>query len=252
VPQSKDQPIFSSMIVSGSSGLIFPGGRPARADRMAFDGATFDRLRERHPLFDATNPDLSAFERRGGKLILFHGWSDPHISPINTIAYHEAVRRRMGARADGFERLYLMPGMYHCSGGEGPSRFDLLGAVIAWVEGGRGPDAIETRTQPAGGRGEFGLPGGMRGPRPGGAAGMSGPPPGTHRDMRPPAGMMAAPSAPVVQRSRPVYPYPYVAAYAGPGDPNVASSWTRGKASPVEVPAWAGTAFYESYAGVVR
>ncbi|WP_323494269.1 tannase/feruloyl esterase family alpha/beta hydrolase [Sphingomonas sp. 10B4] len=241
VPQSTNQPIFSSMIVNSSSGLIFPGGTLATADTLTFDQATFDRLRKRHPLFDATNPDLSGFEARGGKLILFHGWSDPHISPINTIAYHEAVRRRMRGKADGFERLYLMPGMYHCSGGEGPAEFDLLSAVIAWVETGRAPNAIQTRTQPAGQRSKFGLAANTRASKP-----------GTNKDKTPSAAIITDSGPAIVQRSRPVYPYPYVAAYIGSGDANMASNWIRGKALPVEVPAWAGADFYKPYAGVIR
>ena len=239
VPQSTNQPIFSSMIVDSSSRLIFSGETPVTADTLTFDQATFDRLRERHALFDATSPDLSGFEAGGGKLILFHGWSDPHISPINTIAYHEAVRRRMGAKADGFERLYLMPGMYHCSGGEGPAQFDLLSAVMAWVETGRAPDAIQTRTQPAGQSSQFGLPDGSTRL-------------GTRKETRPPVGKIAKSSPSVVQRSRPVYPYPHIAAYSGSGDANAASSWRRGRAMPVAVPGWAGSDFYTPYAGVTR
>ena len=160
VPSAPDQPIFSSMIANGSmANLIFADGRPASVDTVSFDQATFDRLAERYALFDSTNPDLSRFAGRGGKLILFHGWADPHISPLNTIAYHDAVRAQMGvARAEAFERLYLMPGMGHCSGGEGPSAFDLLTPVMAWVERGTAPDGIVTHTPDK--TSMFGLPGG--------------------------------------------------------------------------------------------
>ncbi|MEM9234052.1 MAG: tannase/feruloyl esterase family alpha/beta hydrolase, partial [Pseudomonadota bacterium] len=75
----------------------------------------------------------------------WHGWSDPHISPINTLAYHKAVEDLMGAEAtDAFLKLYLMPGMYHCMGGDGPSSFDLLTPLMAWVEDGVEPFAINT------------------------------------------------------------------------------------------------------------
>lgn len=246
VPQSKDQPIFSTMIANGSmANLLFADGRPATVDQLTFDRVTFDRAHERHALFDATNPDLSAFAARGGKLILFHGWADPHISPLNTIAYHDAVRKLVGAaKADGFERLYLMPGMGHCSGGEGPSAFDLLSPMMAWVEAGSAPDAIVTRTPTAGQRSMFGLPGGGSGP-----AAAKGMPAGMKQGMAPPPGMMpAAPVGPA--RTRPVYPYPYVASFQGAGDPNAAAGWTKGKAAPVEVPSWAGKDNYKPYTGV--
>jgi feruloyl esterase len=150
VPASANGPIFSEKIaLDALRNLIFETNPPADfglAD-VRFDRATFDRLRPLHPLYDATDPDLSAFAARGGKLVLWHGWSDPHISPINTIAYHEAVERTMGkARAAEFERLYLLPGVYHCGGGEGPSLVDLLTPVMDWVERGAVPDAVVARS----------------------------------------------------------------------------------------------------------
>jgi feruloyl esterase len=152
VPRMPTEPIFSERIaLDALRNLIFETNPPADfgLKDVRFDRATFDRLRPRHPLYDATDPDLSAFAARGGKLILWHGWSDPHISPINTIAYHEAVERTMGGpRARAFARLYLLPGVYHCFGGEGPSRVDLLTPVIDWVEKGLAPDAVVARSPP--------------------------------------------------------------------------------------------------------
>lgn len=101
--------------------------------------------------FDATDPDLTAFRKAGGKLILWHGLADPAISPIGTIAYYEAVEDHIGgpAATQTFARLFLMPGMAHCAGGTGPSSFDALSAVVDWVVRGKTPESILTR-QPAG------------------------------------------------------------------------------------------------------
>ena len=146
VPRAAGQPIFSERIaLDALRNLVFESNPPSGfgLNDVRFDRATFDRLRPLHPLYDATDPDLSAFAGKGGRLILWHGWSDPHISPINTIAYHEAVERSLGQpRTESFERLYLLPGVYHCSGGEGPSRVDLLTPMIDWVERGVAPDAV--------------------------------------------------------------------------------------------------------------
>lgn len=107
---------------------------------LAFDQKAFDALKPMHPLYDATDPDLSRFTTHGGKLILWHGWSDQHISPLNTIAYFAAVNATMGEkRTQEAVRLYLFPGGYHCGGGEGPFNPDLLSAIIAWVEKGEAP-----------------------------------------------------------------------------------------------------------------
>jgi len=93
--------------------------------------------------------DLSDFAAQGGKLILWHGWADPHISPVNTLDYWQRMGRRMGvAQRAVAVRLFLLPGMGHCDGGEGPSQFPLLAALMEWVEQGKAPDVI-TAHRPA-------------------------------------------------------------------------------------------------------
>ncbi|MBV8515306.1 MAG: tannase/feruloyl esterase family alpha/beta hydrolase, partial [Acidobacteria bacterium] len=73
---------------------------------------------------NATDPNLSAFKARGGKLILYHGWNDPAISAINTVNYYQSVVDVMGQDGvDSFARLYMAPGMQHCSDGVGPDSF---------------------------------------------------------------------------------------------------------------------------------
>jgi hypothetical protein len=100
--------------------------------------------------FDATNPDLTAFRDAGGKLIIYHGLADPAISPIGTIAYYQAVQDHMGglAATQTFARLFLMPGMSHCSGGQGPNSFDALTAIINWAERGIAPQSLLTSQAP--------------------------------------------------------------------------------------------------------
>lgn len=95
------------------------------------------------PTVASDNPDLSAFKARGGKLILFHGWSDAAITPLATIQYYDAVRGKMGVKsADAFSRLFMVPGMSHCFGGPGPNSFDMLATLDAWVEGGAAPEQV--------------------------------------------------------------------------------------------------------------
>jgi hypothetical protein len=109
------------------------------------------------PILDATDPDLSRFAARGGKLIMFHGWADPAIPPLSTIHYYESIGTKMGGgRRAQFVRLFMVPGMQHCFGGPGPSSFggiaaagdppnpdtDLSAAVEKWVETGVAPEAV--------------------------------------------------------------------------------------------------------------
>jgi hypothetical protein len=106
--------------------------------------------------YNAIDPDLAPFAARGGKLILYHGWNDAALPAQRTIQYYEQVQDRVGAdRANTFVRLYMVPGLEHCTGGPGPNAFgqmpgggsgepgsDINAALIAWVEQGIAPDVI--------------------------------------------------------------------------------------------------------------
>jgi feruloyl esterase len=132
-------------------------------------------------ILDATNPDLSAFRSRGGKLIVYHGWNDQVIPPEGSIKYYESVETALAARANAsnqetrdFFRLFMVPGMAHCRGGAGTNEFDAQKAIEAWVERGVAPDRIEA----------------------------------SHREND------------AVTRTRPLCPYPQTAQYDGTGDTN--------------------------------
>ena len=96
------------------------------------------------PFMAAVDRDLSAFKRRGGKLLMYTGWADPVVPPQDTVAYYDAVVKTMGGldKTRDFYRFFLAPGMGHCSGGPGPSQFDMLTALEQWVEKGQAPDRI--------------------------------------------------------------------------------------------------------------
>lgn len=141
---------------------------------------------------NATDPDLRRFAARGGKLILYHGWNDPAISPLYTTAYRDSVVSAMGAqKTDSFLRLYMVPGMQHCLGGPGPSFFGQLGTTTAkgpshgiytaleeWVERGAPPvEVVATK-------------------------------------------YVDGSSAKGVAMTRPLCPYPQIAKYKGAGDTN--------------------------------
>jgi feruloyl esterase len=106
-------------------------------------------------ILNATDPDLRRFSKRGGKLILYHGWSDAAIPAQNTIEYYRSVLKKMGTRKTReFVRLFMVPGMQHCGGGAGPNSFgqwgvargdpqhNIAAALERWVEQGIAPEQI--------------------------------------------------------------------------------------------------------------
>jgi feruloyl esterase len=171
--------------------------RQAIAKDPSWDPATFDAARDlaRAEQADAgaaaaMDPDLSAFTARGGKLLMYHGTADGLIPYRNTVNYYESVVAALGTGAAGEHvRLYLVPGMSHCAGGEGASVVDWLGALEGWVERGEGPTALQAEH---------------------------------------PAVTPGPPGAPPVQGkafTRPVCVYPQVLRYKGSGDETVAASF---------------------------
>jgi feruloyl esterase len=123
----------------------------------AWDYASMDLERDvayadRHvgKILNSINSDLRPFRDRGGKLIQYHGWADWGITPFNSIDYFNSVVSTVGGSTSAearvevqdFHRLFLMPGVSHCRGGDGPDVFDGLGALEAWVERGEAPVRI--------------------------------------------------------------------------------------------------------------
>lgn len=152
-------------------------------------------------LYDNSNPDLRRFKAAGGKLLLYHGWADQSVSPLNVVDYYQTVERTLGSRATTqvFFRLFMVPGMNHCTLGDGPFLIDYLSYLEAWVEQGKAPDTII----------------------------------GAHVDL--PNDLYQAsenlqnlrfPLAPGIAKfTRPIFPYPQYAKYNGSGDPNDAANF---------------------------
>ena len=123
-----------------------PGGDVTLTDTKLVNGV------QMQDVINAVNPDLHPFRDNGGKMIHYHGFSDPDISPINSINYYESVTKVMGNGANGtgaglrltqdFYRLFMVPGMQHCSGGPGATTFDMVTALEQWVEQGVAPSSI--------------------------------------------------------------------------------------------------------------
>lgn len=93
-------------------------------------------------LADAKDPDLSVFRRRGGKLIISHGWADPILQPEVSVNYYQQAMSENGPDTTDFLRLFMIPGMSHCGGGIGPDRHDAMTAIINWVEKDKAPESM--------------------------------------------------------------------------------------------------------------
>ena len=93
-------------------------------------------------IIDAKSTDLKKFVARGGKLIQYHGWADPQIPSGASTSYYEDAVKAMGATVKDNYRLFMVPGMNHCGGGDGPASFDMVAALEQWVEQKKAPDTI--------------------------------------------------------------------------------------------------------------
>jgi len=91
-------------------------------------------------IVSATSPDIKQFVRRGGKLVIYHGWGDTNVPPRSSVNYYKRLLDTLGApEVDGSVRMYMAPGMGHCGGGEGPNVFDALAVLEQWREHEKAP-----------------------------------------------------------------------------------------------------------------
>ena len=93
---------------------------------------------------NSVDPNLKLLFAHGGKLLQYHGWADPGIPPGSSVNYYKSVLEAMGGRAKVNDeyRLFMVPGMGHCGGGDGTSTFDMVSALDQWVVEGKAPDRI--------------------------------------------------------------------------------------------------------------
>ena len=181
-----------------------------------FNQEWFDKVGVLAPLYNGADTDLRPFQQHGGKLLLWQGAEDATVQQTSTIAYYQGVQKLLGAQVtDTFLRFFLLPGVAHCGGGDGPAQIDVLSPLMAWVEQHQKPEMIVA-----------GKPANQRSAIPG-----EGGPGGANAGPRYP---YAAPAQPVVLK-RPVYPFPSIARYDGKGDNNDPASYKPAKSS-VKIP----------------
>ena len=130
---------------AGIRGILVPGpgifGPPPTATEIDVDSQA---LKATQPLVDSTDTNLSTFAAHGGKLIFYHGDSDPWFSPLDTFNYYKAMAAANGGleSVEKWSQFYFVAGMSHCAGGRSLDQFDLLGALSNWVEKGIAPESV--------------------------------------------------------------------------------------------------------------
>lgn len=146
VPNAQGQIPAANMFVTGFAGYLvwFNTYYPNfQMTDLKFTVPGFNDTVRTSVYLSAENPDLGEFASHGGKLLLYHGWADQHISPQGTLKYWKTLNEVMGdERVERFARFYLFPGMAHCGGGTGPNQFDVVTPLMSWVERGTEPFSI--------------------------------------------------------------------------------------------------------------
>jgi hypothetical protein len=135
--------VFSSFLPTAGPSILAAVEQPSDVDIDTLVAGV--RANESQTLTDTTWTNLSTFFGHGGKLVFYHGTSDPVFSPFDTLAYYEKMAAANGGldQVLGSSRFYFVPGMNHCAGGPAAlDKFDLLGAVVNWVENGTAPDSV--------------------------------------------------------------------------------------------------------------
>jgi hypothetical protein len=128
--------------------LMFADQRPGYVNHDFNWDRDLESVRAQVALYDpvapGTAPDLKAFQARGGRLIMYHGWSDQGVSPLGSLDYYAQVAARQGgmAKVRDWFRTFMVPGMFHCRGGNAPNTFDFMPSLAAWVEQGVAPDGV--------------------------------------------------------------------------------------------------------------
>jgi feruloyl esterase len=182
-PQVRSAQTIVSPATSGNGEVLFPRLEPGtelRWDRLAggpepadlfldqfryvvyqdpgWDWRSFDLARDAAKSNAANrgiiefDPNLAAFAKRGGKLFIYHGWADQQVAPGSSIEFYESVAKNPAnpAPASDWIRLFMVPGMAHCRGGEGPDNFDTATVIENWVEHGKAPERIVATRRVAG------------------------------------------------------------------------------------------------------
>jgi len=108
------------------------------------DSAVAHVEKDARTMMNSIDPNLKPFFSHNGKLLQYHGWADPGIPPQSSVNYYKSVADKMGgvSKIHDSYRLFMVPGMGHCGGGDGTSTFDMVAALNQWVESGKAPEQI--------------------------------------------------------------------------------------------------------------
>lgn len=231
VPATADGHSMSEMMaLPALQSVLLPGGKQNITMMRDFplNSQNFAAVAKLAPLYNAANTNLSGYMKRGGKLIMWHGLADDSVSPAFSIAYYRSVEALLGKKnTEQFVRLFLLPGVAHCGGGEGLDQIDLLSPLMAWTEQQVAPNVLISGR--AATDAQENVPMSPMPLQSAQSEGKMNAESHFHGLQRPSSPVAAA--MPVLKATRPVFPYPYIAQYNGKGSPDDASSYVAVKSA---------------------
>ncbi|MEY2942899.1 MAG: hypothetical protein RLY97_913 [Pseudomonadota bacterium] len=145
ISQGKMSQNFGTSFITNFTGET--ASTPVNVFDTGYTAANIAKYNHFSSILNATSPNLARFFAAGGKLILWHGAADSSVPMGSSLAYYHKLHAKFGKATGNHAKLYMLPAVGHCGGGDGPDQLDLLSKIMAWIEDRQAPSALVAHTK---------------------------------------------------------------------------------------------------------